>query len=1454
MMQQIGVLFLGFSLFAVSCLRGAAHPADANSDQRITTAEIQSYWANGFGVMSADEKRAEEEWQQAEFLWRNGERYRDEASLADPFGWLPLAGNWVSLSNRYARGLEVIELFATVSPSVLTGEFRIPGSVEWVDLDCRIESDGRLRMMVPYVPSQWLGDSRRITVRFQLDGVSYQGGEILLREIDRSGFNFETFYDQTIKSIDLMAGTQGMRLGTPVYALRQGQPVSDPLLHHFATARFAAEFSRDVILTLRDSGSSGAAVFEMNEELLNLIIPEDGKAEMERMAAGRSASGSTSRSIPPSGGKGPKDAPSLFFGCAPINDAIDLALESQERCRLENQKSIVDQLKEFTGVDEVEQAFDKLGEKVSELGEKTAKKFVSEADAGSKVTSGLPAFAIKTSYELYQYREAWQKEQLPKFIEKFNYEVADEEIRARGYLYEDARMGTTECETVTLKVFAHVRAQGFDTAKYLRDKIPTASDAIPPNVSGIPLLGGVITDLVDSGQKAALDIAEAGLRDDLRIEPCRWPLDGSAKGIELRPEEQFRLTTVAGSAIEKTGSREELPFFRAARVGKGPLRVSLLPGESGNDVCLEPYTGFFSFEVKPIVVKFNPTGYTVDDVDELLTLQVFIEDSYDTDKLEWDFRDKNGSYLGDLLEDNGAVTLSLPHITTSGSEIHTLTINPPDDQDLYPLTVEAVSLAEGCLRNASAPDRRGTAKIHYQAKAFEIKPNRKCLSLNSNTVLTAIPADPSNTLDVEWEIVSGDATIVRTSPTTAVLTAGDTPEAEIEIKAIGNDTFETFAYFSIGPCFEEISLTTLFPPELISSPQVGMAYDNGKIPSVLSFGKIGGLQSMVEVPLLVESSAANYNPGIEQVYGIGAVRATVTKVEAINLAKKLVAVEAGYQGMFFTIFNLNRPGVAEPIYNETLGGTYFDDYEFEEDETFDSPLVPVKMVWTADGFSIDATFEKDVANPGTGGGGLSATWTVFNGTKVEEYVEDDVATLVARFSVFELSPTVQVLVSGTVVTGDETKSYSVQGLTQHRAIYLVGETRFKAIQEEDQPLLCGGWIGTPDPIGFILDDCCGFINLSASSEPEYLGVGRQNVTTTGLTDVDEGIHSVIGFVFNTDTSLPYCKEVRRLKTKTPNPDPYDEPEDPVDPGPDDTPEELEGAFKGSPNPGEDTKFPPADAPAILAGGGSSAALGTTGTTFRYPFTNLLNPVGIQLGTFDRATGARLSTETVVSQDALNYFGGLVRMAGVVRFSATTGSGYLIERNDPDTNERFFDFWELDPVDGLLIARTLATDPTTDFSLYGSGDFDGDGTIDLVGGSESNLLGGMKIRKGSGAGFAAAVPFYANTAGDVLRSAAVVPSTGQSFVAAMDENTSALKIRRLSSAGALVSTHVISGLDGNTHGLKAFTDADGDSIPDIVLHNFTLTNFTVIYLNTNGTERARKNFEVPMFSTLPGAQF
>lgn len=1444
------VTFLTFFCLGLP-LWGNSHPADTDLNQRITTAEIRDYWTNGFGTMSDEDKRADSDWQQGEFLWRNGETYRVEASLAPPFCSLPATGNWVSLSNRYARGLEIIEILTSESPATLTGEYHLPGSTAWVELDCKIESDGRLRMVVPYVPSQWLGDSRRITVRFRMDGVIFNGGEILLRKIDRTRFGFEQFYDQIIRSINRMAASQDINLDGPVAVVRAGRVAGDPVAHHFATARFSAEFSRDVILGLRESGASGAATYEINEELLNLILSESDKDELRRTADGVSASGGTTRRLPDPKGRGGKDNPSLIFGCTPISDSIDLALESQLRCRLENKKSITDQLKEFTGIDKAGEYFDKLGEKVSDLADKSAKKFVTKADVGSKATSSLPAVAMKSAYELYQYKEAWQKEQLPKFIERFEYEVGDTDVRNRGYLLEDSRSGD-DCRLVELKVFAHVRGKGFDSAKFLRDKIPSASDAIPSGVSGMPLFGGIITDLVDSGQKAALDTAEEGLRNDLMIRPCRWPEDGSGKGIELRSEEQFRMTTVAGSAIKKEGSREDSPFFAAAKVGKGPLRVSLLTGESGNKLCLEPYTQFFSYEVKPIRVEFNPVAYTVDDVDVSLSMLVFLEDSYDTDELEWDFRDKNGNYLGDLREDDGSSTLSLPHVTTSADTFHSLTINPPDDRDLYPLTVEAVSLAEGCLRTPFAPDRRGTALIHYQAKAFEIQPNRECLSLNSSTVLTAVPADPSNSLDVTWEVVSGDATITRTSPTTATLTVGATPVAEIEIKATGNDTFESYAYFSSGPCFEEVSLTTFFPQELISNPRVGVDYDNQEM-SVLTFGESGGFGSTAELPLLLAESAAIYNPGIGQVFGLGAVRTKVTKVESIDADKKLIAVDATYKGMFFTTFNLNRPGIVDPLYSETLGGTYFDDIELSAGEDYDTPLAPVKMVWSPDGISIDVTFEKDISSP-TGEGSLSAAWTVINGTKIDEFTLDDTATLVARFSTFEFSPTVQLIVSGTVIDGDESKSYSVQGLTQQRVVYLVGGTRFKAIQEEEKPVLCGGWTGGPDEIGFILDDCCGFINLSDSSEPDYIGVARQNTSSSLLIDNDGVLQSAVSFAFNTDESLPYCSEVRRLKTEKPDPEPYEEPDDPVDPEPGETPEELEGEFKGSPNSGPDTRFPGPDSPDVLAGGGSNSSFTPSPSTFRYPFTNLIAPDGIQMGTFSRSTGARSSTETVISQDSLDYFGGSVRMVGVIRFSSTTNTGYLIERNDPDTDERFFDFWEVDPADGLLTAKTLDSDPISDYSLLGCGDFDGDGTIDLLGGSESNPVGGLVIRKGSAGGFAAGTPFFTNPAGDLLRSAAVVPSTNQVFVSALDASNSDLKIHRLTQSGNVVSTHVIAGLDGNTVSLKAFTDADADGIPDITLHSPALSHFTVVYLKSDGTERTRMNFQVPMFSVVPGPLF
>lgn len=1396
--------------------------------------------------MDRQEKRSQTEWQQAEFLWRNGESYQDAPNLPASHPFLPSAtGPWVELSNRYPYSLSVIDVFADASPASFSGEFQIDGTSAWIELDTKIEQDGSLRALVPYVPSQWLDRSRRLALRFEIDGVTHQAGEILLREIDLSAFNFDIFFEQTIAAIDRMAAESSIDLDPVVASLRSQTPANDPLAHLFGTARFSAEFNRDVLARLKTSGDSGPAVHQINEELLYLLIPANDRAELARFATG----GAPERLRPFSSDPQTLDSgPSLFFGCAPIDDAIDLALESQLRCELENKKDIIEQLTEFTGVDKVETYLDKLGEKVEGIGEKASKKFISTPDKGSKVTSSLPVFAIKSSYELYKFREEWQKQQLPQFVEKFDYEVSQEEIKDRGYLLEDAKPPALECEIATLKVFAHVRAKGFDTTKFLRDKIPSASEALPSSVTDVPLFGDIASEFVDQGQAAALDVAEAFVRDDINIAPCRWPSDPSQKGIELRSQEQFRLSTVAGSAIRKTGDNEQSPFFSAAQVGKGPLRVELLTGESGNELCLEPFTGLFSYEVKPIQIKFNPTGYVVDDVDVPLSLLVSIEDSHDTRKVEWKFRDNGGAYLNALLEDDDNPTLALPHETSSGDEFHTLQINPPDDPDLYPLTVEAVSLAEGCLRGPAAPERRATALIHYQAKAFEIQPNRTCLAPNSTTTLTAIPADPSNNLVVEWEVVSGDATIEKTSDTTASLTVGEDPEAEIEIKATGNDLFEAYAYFSTGPCFEQVGLVGNFPADFLASPQIGQSYDNTNISAQLTFGASGSLNL---VPAIPTDNPGAYNPGIEQVYALGALRATVDAVETIDADKGLIAIDASYQGMFYTLFNFNRPGIADPIHQETLGGTYFDGLELEEGEFYDGPIYPTHLEFSDDGFSVLATFERDIAPPG-GDGSLSATWTVLNGSKVSESVEDETSRLVASFDIFEDSPQVQVIVSGTVNDGQGPKSYSVQGLTQHRTIFLVGEKRFKAIPDPDEVVLCGGWIGTPSPISFILDDCCGFINLSNSSEPEYEGIARQNTASAGLIDVDGELQSFVSLSFKTDDSLPYCSEIKRIKEEFPDPEPYD-PEIPDEPDPDgdDTPEELANDFKGSPQPNTNTSFPSPDPSDIQAGSGKSGGIQITDTSFQYPYQSFLNNDGIKLATFSNTTGAIIATETAVSQTAIDFLGGTARIVSVGSLSAVTENGYFIERDDPDSDERIYDFWEIDPVDGLLVAKTLATADSSEFDAVGLGDFDGDGSVDIAGTNNQVAFGPLLIRAGSGSGFATPTTFFANPDSEIMRSATVYAATGQVFLATHGTQDNLLRIHHLDTGGNVLGTHVIAGLDTNDTQLKAFADLDGDDIPDAILHSPGLTEFTVIYLDANGEERSRKQFDIPMLSVLPG---
>ncbi|MBK1882675.1 hypothetical protein JIN85_09620 [Luteolibacter pohnpeiensis] len=1428
------------------------HPADSNGDHRIVLSEIETYWNTTLSSMPDAEKKLDPAWQTADHLWRHGEFYTTHANLTAPFCFLPNAtAPQANLSNRYARSLSVIEILAPNSPTTsATAEFRPFDGPDWFALDVGFDpSTGKMTMMVPYLPDLWLRDStRRIEIRATLDGVMHECGDLELQPIDRSNFSFDIFYTQLDTILDDIALSQGVDLDSAMQSLKSGNAISAEA-NLFAAAKASADYNKAILDGLKNSGSaSGQAVREINEELFLLLMSQEDRAETARMADRRNhaTSSTMSRAIPMADG---------YHGCAPIHNRVDLQIESIERCRLDNKKDIIDQIKEATGLDG---AIDKVGEKLSEIAEKTSKKFVSNADKGSKVTSGLPIFAIKASYELYNFKEEWNKQQLPYRITKFNYEAVDE-IGNPTYLYEDSPQPGNGCETIRLKVFAHAEGRGFDTAKFLIDKIPSASDSLPQKIQDFPFLGKIATDLVNSGQKAVLDTAHAGLKEDLQFTPCRWPEDASAKGIELEFKENYLLETIPGSAIQVDGPESQ--FFRGANIGKGPLRVKLVVDE--RRLCLEPYNGLFSYEVKPIRVVFVQPAYTVDDVDHSLTISVDLEDSHEIGELNWYFADKNGNWLTALREEDGTETLNLEdidgHITTSNTKRHTLTINPPDDLDLYPLTVEANSPAQGCLRPIVGGFRFSQAQIHYQAKAFFIQPNHTCFPLESSQTLTAIPADPTKELDVEWEVTSGNATITKTSATTATLVLGDTPSAEIEVMATGNDTFKSFGYYSSGPCFDSVSLFSQYSEAFHLNPVLGETYTSQI--SVLSFGDLDAFAESNPQQWLTGLTSGQ-SAGINYIYGIGATRATIMDHGVADEENGTYFNEVSQDGYFWPILNFNRSGLTDFGYEESAGGTYVTDYlELTADEKFGEAVAAEEMKLNPEGTEVTVTLSyfapSDFFETGSN---VNAFWTVFGGNKVDEYVEDGSYYLVATFPVTEELPTIVLRLTGSVNLGGDIYSVDYSGTTQFRKVQVRGMSTYMYSKDDSVPRLCGNWEGKLNVISeYIREGCCGNIELFGNDE--YLGTAHQNIASsvTFLASNPDIVGSIPNFLYSTSDSIPYCLEVKRLKRDHPTPPvpPHRKPDDDPDPEPE-TPPEIDPDFKNSPvsNP-DHPEFPSPDPILATSPGTQAGGIFIANQQVQYPFqeidftgANGLYPNGIELGTYQSNTGAYLSRSPFVSAASLAYLADTrYNVVAYGKLSGDFGDGLLLQREFDDV--RYIDFWERDASDGKLTGTTLIHDAGS-FRALGMGDYDGDGSNDIAGGDDSSFLtnGPLLLHKGSVTGFAATPTiFYSNPTQDVLRAAATIPGTTNSFIGAMDADESTAVLITLDSNGAVISRRSLPDIEGIQ--IRAFADLNNDTVPDLILHSFLATQFEVHFLNTDGTTQSTRTFTCPSNIILPG---
>ena len=181
--QTLRSLFLAL-LFAPHVHAQAFHPADTNQDNAITLSEIGAY-------TNLINDRANALWQQAQFLWQEGERYTSNDALAPPYKWLPEADGanaYVALDKRRGLPFDVIEVLGLPLGIQASASCQVEGTDAWIDLDPVEDApSGTTRFHLPYIPSPWL-DSPWLKIRLTNGGTTYLAGRVWLQRVDRTDY------------------------------------------------------------------------------------------------------------------------------------------------------------------------------------------------------------------------------------------------------------------------------------------------------------------------------------------------------------------------------------------------------------------------------------------------------------------------------------------------------------------------------------------------------------------------------------------------------------------------------------------------------------------------------------------------------------------------------------------------------------------------------------------------------------------------------------------------------------------------------------------------------------------------------------------------------------------------------------------------------------------------------------------------------------------------------------------------------------------------------------------------------------------------------------------------------------------------------------------------------------------------------------------------------------------
>ena len=1461
------------------------HPADTDTDGHLTTPEIGRYFNETLAHLDPEDRRADRVWQQAEFIWLEGGAYDTVGSLPEPANWRPVREgvSHVSVLPRAALPFEALEVHGLPAGEPVAARFRPDGSSGWIALDGVETADDGLRRLIrmPYVPSHWPA-SHWIDFEFEIGGITYSGGRLRLEKIDTGvGDVVEHWFEDIEVLLRQYLTDDPLEVGRR--AIEGDNQVSDSELLVAYMALAAREVAEALDEIRRAPGSpEDEEASRIVRELLALPLASTSAAIHGRLADsvrneevagvrellalplastsaaihGRLADSVRNEEV---AGAGARDqGPSLRDGsgrrfCSSVRDWTELILKTKERCELEAAAAEDGVVKELT-----EAAVDKLLEIAEKLGKRTVD--------DSKRLGRRILLPVEISMKAMAFADAWSIGTLPATFSDLRFELRSDKlgpVPLDGALLVDSPYPSGECDAIWVKVFASIRSKGFSTALFaLEEGLPSADDLAQLSeyirffkrpIDG--LRGEVIDGIYERIKDKSFDTP-----------PCEWtdiqvPHRREDPLLDLTPLNDVFVTDPTLPAA-----------FQAGRVGSGLIRVELRTTNSSEDTdnlpCTASFFKDFPFRVDPIRITPEPPAISVTDLAKPVDLRATIRDSWEHEKLDWKIYDVSGELILHEVTD-------LAEKLSDTSARHVLRqFDPPDDYRVFPLLVIMESLAEGCISQEEGPARERSL-IYYDKKVFELIPNRECFDPGTVITVDAIPAETDPEFRVaEWEVVSGGAILSDEGERSATLQFPNEPRAEVVLRAVGTDDFESFAYYSVGPCLDWVALHLAFPE---GSVVEGERFQTHTSLLTVEYGGSGTKASAMQDP--------EFNPigdsldSITAVFALGKASVFVGKVEPVPDQPTVFEAEIAVDGVFISVADTETQLVAPTspfeVEAEALHtGTYFDEFAPER-SVFefvpgyaDYEGVQNLLEVTDDDYSLPVSFRFNI-DPYVSFANTSVSWSSDNGdyTPLETEIEDGHTRINRALFTFprsQAAPSYTILISGTVTRPKEdgVETFSIHSLTTvtlHK-IELGALSTIKIDTDINAATFCvaGDPLLPPSLAGLIPTGCCGGMELSGYRKTR--GSVRQQHMLSGVREIDDypGLTRLVSLFGSGDPEIVFCSEVKRIKKKIPEGELPTPPSPPPPPPPPDgcppdcpppppdgpTPPELQPFFSTTPTEPVTSSFP--NAPASDSGSASAAGVWVEGRPLRYPYS-VLTTGEIFLGEFDVVTGALTSSRKLVDTDTADFLAVELRL---VAWLALPGGrqALLVDREAASGPYWFLELWELDDASGKLIGRRLFQHDGS-VTVMGVADFDGDGISDYGGVDES---GDFVYHRGGPDGVASeAVAFFTAQEGWAFRGAGLLPD-GRSVLVADGSQTFETRVFVVDSSGGLVASHTLP-RPNFVENVQAMADFNNDGVPDLIFQQL-LGPGTVQFLKADGsidTGNTRSLHDLPVGAIFPG---